>query len=169
MYSILSTFLFIPACYFYELSGRGQLKKEEQQPILNLKSQNIDTNPIHFLSICAKRILNVNKVLCYFLFDDGIAQLVEHWTADLAARARSPVGEEPSDLMCAFLNVQMESNWAGLSVCNCRHTGKWCEIQKNWCTVTVAPTIEHHCGHSRTPANQRRDQVPGRSQRHLLG
>ena len=37
-----------------------------------------------------------------------------------------------------------------------------CKIQKNWCTVTVAPTIEHHGGHSRTPANQRWDQVPGR-------
>ena len=24
-----------------------------------------------------------------------------------------------------------------------------CKIQKNWCTVTVAPTIEHHCEHSR--------------------
>ena len=29
-----------------------------------------------------------------------------------------------------------------------------CKIQKNWCTVTVAQTIEHHGGHSRTPANQ---------------
>ena len=28
-----------------------------------------------------------------------------------------------------------------------------CKIQKNWCTVTVAPTIEYHGGHSRTPAN----------------
>ena len=37
------------------------------------------------------------------------------------------------------------------------------KIQKNWCTVTVAPTIEHHGGHSRTPGNQRWDQVPGRS------
>ena len=44
-----------------------------------------------------------------------------------------------------------------------------CKIHKNWCTVTVAPTIEHHGGHSRTPANQRWDQVPGRSQRLLLG
>ena len=44
-----------------------------------------------------------------------------------------------------------------------------CKIQKNWCTVTVAPTIEHHGGHSWTPANQRWDQVPGRSQRLLLG
>ena len=44
-----------------------------------------------------------------------------------------------------------------------------CKIQKNWCTVTVASTIEHHGGHSRTPANQRWDQVPGRSQRLLLG
>ena len=26
-----------------------------------------------------------------------------------------------------------------------------CRIQKNLCTVTVAPTIEHHGGHSRTP------------------
>ena len=38
-------------------------------------------------------------------------------------------------------------------------------VQKNWSTVTVAPTIEHHDGHLRTPANQRWDQVPGRSQR----
>ena len=38
-----------------------------------------------------------------------------------------------------------------------------CKIQKNWCTVAVAPTIEHHGGHSRTPTNQRWDQVPGRS------
>ena len=38
-----------------------------------------------------------------------------------------------------------------------------CKIQKNWCTVTMSPTIEHHGGHSRTPANQRWDQVPGRS------
>ena len=35
-----------------------------------------------------------------------------------------------------------------------------CKIQKNW-TVTLAPTIEHHGWHSRTPANQRWDQVPG--------
>ena len=38
------------------------------------------------------------------------------------------------------------------------------KIQKNWCTVTVAPTIEHHGGHSRTPANQKWYQVPGRTQ-----
>ena len=43
------------------------------------------------------------------------------------------------------------------------------KIQKNWCTLTVTPKIEHHGGHSRTPANQRRDQVPGRSQRLPLG
>ena len=43
------------------------------------------------------------------------------------------------------------------------------KIQENWCTVTVAPTIEHHGGHSQTPVNQRRDQVPRRSQRLLLG
>ena len=30
--------------------------------------------------------------------------------------------------------------------------------------VTVAPTIEHHGRHSRTPASQRWDQVPGRTQ-----
>ena len=35
------------------------------------------------------------------------------------------------------------------------------KILKNWCTVTVAPTIEHHGGHSRTPANQRWDLGPG--------
>ena len=57
-------------------------------------------------------------------YEDGVAQSVEPWTANLVTRVRSPVGEEPSDLICAFLHVQMESNWAGLSVCNCRHTGK---------------------------------------------
>ena len=62
--------------------------------------------------------------------EDGVAQSVEHWTANLAARVRSPAGEEPSVLMCAFLHVQMESNWAGLSVCNCLHTGKWCDTKK---------------------------------------
>ena len=36
-----------------------------------------------------------------------------------------------------------------------------CKIQKNWCTVTVSPTIEHHGGHSRTLENERWDQVPG--------
>ena len=30
-----------------------------------------------------------------------------------------------------------------------------CKIQKNRCTVAVAPTIEHHGRHSRTPVNQR--------------
>ena len=63
---------------------------------------------------------------CTHLEQDGVAQSVEHWTANLAARVRSPVGEEPSNLICAFLHVQMEFNWAGLSVCNCRHTGNWC-------------------------------------------
>ena len=49
------------------------------------------------------------------------------------------------------------------------YQGLTCKIQKNRCTVTVAPTIEHHGGDSRTPANQRWDQVPRRSQRLLLG
>ena len=48
------------------------------------------------------------------LLEDGVAQLVDHWAADLADRVRSPVGEEHYDLMCAFLHVQMKSNWAGL-------------------------------------------------------
>ena len=43
------------------------------------------------------------------------------------------------------------------------------KLQKNWYTVTVAPAIDYHGGHSRTPANQRWDQVPGRSQHLLLG
>ena len=38
-----------------------------------------------------------------------------------------------------------------------------CKIQKNWCTVTVAPIIEHHGGHSRTPVNQGWDQVRSNS------
>ena len=69
--------------------------------------------------------------------EDGVAQSVEHWTANLATQVRSPVGEEPSDLICAFLHVQMESNWAGLSVCNCRHIGKWC------CTIKVVGNTDH--------------------------
>ena len=55
------------------------------------------------------------------LNEDGVAQLVEHWTANLAARVRSPVGEEPSDLICAFLHVQMEFN-IGLG-CQCVTVG----------------------------------------------
>ena len=38
-----------------------------------------------------------------------------------------------------------------------RGTWNW-KIQKNWCTVTVVPTLKHHGGHSQTPANQRWDQ-----------
>ena len=41
-----------------------------------------------------------------------------------------------------------------------RQVWQKCKIQKNWCTVTVAPTIEHHGGHLWTPENQRWDQVP---------
>ena len=70
-------------------------------------------------------------------YEDGVAPSVEHWTSNLAARVRSSVGEEPSDLMCAFRYVQMESNWAVLSVCNCRHTGKWCG------TIKAVGNTEH--------------------------
>ena len=77
-------------------------------------------------------VLMPSSALCLWpvkVTEDGVAQLVEHWTANLATWVRSPVGEEPSDLMCAILNVQMESNWAGKSVCNCRHTGNWCDYK----------------------------------------
>ena len=36
-----------------------------------------------------------------------------------------------------------------------------CKIQKHWCTVTVAPTIEHRGGHSRTPATRGETRCPG--------
>ena len=37
-----------------------------------------------------------------------------------------------------------------------------CKIQKNWCTVSLAPTIEHHAGHSWIPAIKSLDQkCPG--------
>ena len=65
-----------------------------------------------------------------YLLKDGVAQSVEHWAANLATQVLFPVWEEPSDLIREFLDVQMESNWAGLSVCNCRHTGKWCGTLK---------------------------------------
>ena len=35
-----------------------------------------------------------------------------------------------------------------------------CKIQKNWCTVTVAPTIKHQGGNSRSPGNKSWYQVP---------
>ena len=60
------------------------------------------------------------------------------------------------------------SCWSAAPVTTTYHA-KGSKIQKNWCTVTVAPTIGHHVGHSRTPANQSWDQVSGRSQRLLLG
>ena len=82
--------------------------------------------PVTCLITCASVVYNTVKWQGIQFKMDGVAQSVEHWTANLATRVRSPVGEEPSDLICAFLHVQMESNWAGLSVCNCRHTGKWC-------------------------------------------
>ena len=88
--------------------------------------------------------------------EDGVAQSVEHWTANLATRVRSPVGEEPSDLICAFLHVQMESNWAGLSVCYCRHTGKWCgtikavgntdHTRQTWIHMQTPPSPLAGCG-----------------------
>ena len=59
-----------------------------------------------------------------------------------------------------FENTKRKRSYS--SICKCK-------IQKNWCTVNVAPTIEYHGGHSQTPASQRWDQVPGRSQRLLLG
>ena len=69
-------------------------------------------------------------------------------------------------------NTRVEPLAGNCTTSSTRQRGQvWqkCKIQKNWCTVTVAPTIEHRGGHSRTPANQRWDQVPGRSQRLLLG
>ena len=63
----------------------------------------------------------------------------------------------------------LEGNCTTSSTRQREHVWQKCKIQKNWCTVTVAPAIEHHSGHSRTHANQRSDQVPGRSQRLLLG
>ena len=80
--------------------------------------------------------------------EDGVAQLVEHWTANLAAWVRSLVGEEPSDLMCAFLHVQMESNWAWLSVCNCQHTSKLCGTIK---TVGNTDHTRQTWTHMQTP------------------
>ena len=44
------------------------------------------------------------------ILEDGVAKSVEHWTANLATRVRSPVGEELSDLICALLHIQM--GWA---------------------------------------------------------
>ena len=36
-----------------------------------------------------------------------------------------------------------------------------CKIQKNWCTVTMAPTIEHNGGHSRTLQTRGETRCPG--------
>ena len=67
-------------------------------------------------SVATSHSIRLVETVCYMLWEDRVTQSVEHWTANLAARVRSPVGEVPSDLMCAFLHVQMESNWAGLLV-----------------------------------------------------
>ena len=50
------------------------------------------------------------------------------------------------------------NTWVEPLAGNCTTSSTWqreqvwtkCKIQKNWCTVTVAPTIEHHGGHSWT-------------------
>ena len=68
------------------------------------------------------------------------------------------------------------NTWVEPFAGNCTTSSTWqweqvwqkCNIQKNWCTVTVVPTIENHDGHSRTPANKKWDQMPGRNQRLLL-
>ena len=85
--------------------------------------------------ICKFHVLNVfelHRVL--FTYEEGIAQSVEHWTANLAAWVQFP-GCTVRPHVCTFLHVQMEINWAGLSVCNCWHTGKWCgTIKAVWNT-----------------------------------
>ena len=49
--------------------------------------------------------------------------------------------------------ITLESNPSRGTVLPALH-GKWeqvwqkCKIQKNWCTVTMAPTIEHHGGYT---------------------
>ena len=69
----------------------------------------------------------------------------------------------------SLISIFLFMHWLWSNLWACSFFRNECKIQKNWCTVTVAPTIERHGGHSRTPANQRWDQVPGRSQRLLLG
>ena len=38
---------------------------------------------------------------------------------------------------------------------------KYVKYKKNWCTVTVAPTIEHHGGHSRSLQTRGETRCPG--------
>ena len=73
-----------------------------------------------------------------------------------------------------YISLPRGSIYQSQNVQYIEHRGTWTgvmsfTIQKNWCTVAVAPTVKHHVGLSRTPANQRWDQVPGRRQCLLLG
>ena len=53
----------------------------------------------------------------------GIEQCLERWTVDLTVRVRSSIGVE----LYSVLTPRPDGvKWAGLSVCNCRHTDKWC-------------------------------------------
>ena len=58
-------------------------------------------------------------------YGDGIAQLVEHWTA---IPIWWPEFDPPWGLYCPTSCVQFSP--AGLSVFNCRYIGKWCGTLK---------------------------------------
>ena len=111
---------------------------------------------------------------------------VRHWTGILTLKVicygyiafKVTILIYPLDLHCQwieeyyfidFINSRYQSSILSRNstfvVIRYEYIAFQCKIQKNWCTVTVAPQIEHHGGHSWIPANQRWDQVPGRSQR----
>ena len=58
MYSIISTYLFIPACYFYDLSERGQYNKEEPNQSLTWKVKILIPILFIYWSVCAKNKQN---------------------------------------------------------------------------------------------------------------
>ena len=98
-----------------------------------------------FWCSCDLRWLILNPLIN---LENEVAQYVEHWTAILETRVRSPVwGGTFRRLICALLHIQMESNWDVLLVCNCRHNGKRCDITKAFGNTDHARQTLFICTH----------------------
>ena len=86
----------------------------------------ITTDPLYFRSRSAINLITNKGRQQSGKFRTGELSRKNIGPLNLAARVRPPWGCTVRLHVCDFLHFKMESNLAGLSVCNCRHTGKWC-------------------------------------------
>ena len=105
--------------------------------------------------------------LCWFIFNIGCFLKSKLQYSAFFADFDIHYNVMKRELHFRSLTVNGPPNFVNFGLLD--RSGHTCKTQKNWFTVTVTPTIENHGGPIRTPANQRWGQVPGRSQRLLLG